>query len=243
METEPGYARDVVARRIRERDTISDSRNRDAETEDHVAEIERRDDRYVDAIRKQKREAESKSRNREAETESRPKMKLRGGDGIMTQRKSREWYKREPTTQLPAWPQAPSIKARIRAPPPNSGCPRCAREGRASQRDLLTHELPPGAGVFPKRASREAEPANLHGAAGIGHNAHPSRPTPEQRRSPHRGGRGRNSERLTSGVSRHQRPPPSRKSWPLILRASLGRMRPPSGSRPLVSDGKGILGG
>ena len=224
METEPGYARDVVARRIRERDTISDSRNRDAETEDHVAEvrirrrrpqyggrdteIERRDDRDVDAIRKQKRETESKSRNREAETESRPKMKLRGGDGIMTQRKSREWYKREPTTQLPAWPQAPSIKARIRAPPPNSGCPCCAREGRASQRDLLTHELPPGAGVFPKRASREAEPANLHGAAGIGHNAHPSRPTPEQRGSPHRGGRGRNSERLTSGVSRHQRPPP-----------------------------------
>ena len=59
----------------------------------------------------------------------------------------------------------------------------------------LTDKPPPSprVGFFPNRASRDAGPAILHGAADIGHNAHPSSPPPERHGSPKRGGRGRNS--------------------------------------------------
>ena len=197
-------------------------------------ETECRDDRDVVAMRRRERETDTKSRCGDKIATRRKNCERCGDESAsdaeikprVIQRRNcerRQNHEREPATQFPAWPRESAATPHICAPPPNSGCRHCARVGRGSQRDIgpeiqaePTDELPPSSprvGFLPNRASRDAGPALLHGAAEIGQNAYLSRPLPEQRGLPKHGGRGRNSAGSPLDVYQQQNRAPRPQSF------------------------------
>ena len=237
-------------------------------------EMEREDDNAGVARRRKSRDQEMQEIAKRSRNErERGDEKLRDEDEIKMRRKCRERddedsasetemntrlhgkkkydrgrkIERKPATQLPAWPRATAAKSRnrMRAPLPNDGCRRCAREGRAPQRKLRlvshaksNHESPPRNGSPPKHAGREEEPATIHRPVDTGHNVPPFRPPPERRGSSNYRQQG---QRYPTDVHRQQRPPLKTKAP--HSQSCTREDEAPSGSSRSDFGGKDTLGG